>query len=251
MGWSTAPVSRRFIKYTPPDRGSERRERIRFEHWIKKTSPRSRAPRVVSLLSSATEIAVALGQGDRLVGRSHECDYPAWVRDLPSCSAPVIDIAAKGRIIDASVKDLIAQALSVYCVDGEIPRDLRPDVILTQTQCEVCAVTPRDVVAAVESSTGVDADIVSLRPNGLADVWKDIGLVARALGVPEAGVRPIADLNARMDAIASRTAAAERCRRVACIEWIGPIMAAGNWMPELVMMAGGENLFGVAGRHSP
>ena len=208
-------------------------------------------PRVVSLLSSATEITVALGQGEALVGRSHECDYPSWVMDLPPCSEPVIDVAAKSRLIDASVKELIAQALSVYRVDGDKLRDLRPDVILTQTQCEVCAVTPRDVAAAVESMTGVDARIVSLRPDALADVWADIDRVAEALGVPDAGGRLIADLKARMASVATRAAGAGRRPRVACIEWIDPLMAAGNWMPELVDMAGGENLLGAAGEHSP
>jgi iron complex transport system substrate-binding protein len=209
------------------------------------------APRVVSLLSSATEIAAALGAGDRLVGRSHECDYPPWVQALPACSAPVIDTAAPSRLIDASVKDLVARALSVYRVDGEALRALHPDIILTQTQCEVCAVSPRDIEAAVGELTGVAAEIVSLQPDRLADVWADIRRVAAALGLAEAGERLVGELEARMGAVAAEAAAAPDRPRTACIEWIDPLMAAGNWMPELVAMAGGENVFGAAGRHSP
>ncbi|MCP4329866.1 MAG: cobalamin-binding protein [Alphaproteobacteria bacterium] len=209
-------------------------------------------PRVVSLLSSATEIAAALGLGPaELVGRSHECDHPDWVRDLPACSAPIIDTEADSRTIDRSVRQLVAQALSVYRVDGAALKALRADVILTQTQCEVCAVTPEDVAAAVGGLTGIDAEIVSLQPDCLDDVWADIGRVAMAVGRLKEGRDLVAKLRARMDAVARSAGRLARRPRIACVEWIDPLMAAGNWMPELVASAGGENMFGAAGRHSP
>ena len=208
-------------------------------------------PRVASLLASATEIVAALDGRDLLVARSHECDFPPEILSLPVVTAPKLDTARPSRAIDREVKALLEQALAIYRVDGERLRELAPDVIVTQTQCEVCAVTPADVEAALASWTGARPRIVSLAPNALADIFDDIRRVAVALERPERGKTLETELRARMDAIA-RTAAGLGARpRVACIEWIDPLMAAGNWVPELVAMAGGENLFGAAGRHSP
>jgi len=207
--------------------------------------------RVVSLIASATEIVAALGFQRRLVGRSHECDYPTSVSSLPVCTEPKLRIEAPSREIDRQVKDLLAQALSVYRVDADALKRLRPDVIITQTQCEVCAVSLRDVEQAVWDWLDSRARIVSLEPNTLADVWADIGRVATALGAPEQGKQLVAGLQARIDAIAERARSIESRPTVACIDWIDPLMSAGNWMPELVEMAGGVNLFGEVGRHSP
>jgi len=208
-------------------------------------------PRAVSLLSSATEITAALGRGDCLVGRSHECDFPDWVASLPACSTSKLNVDAPSGAIDRSVKDLIANALSVYRVDGTKLRELRPDVILTQTRCEVCAVTPRDVAEAVADLTGVSPSIVSLRPSALDDLWRDIRRVGDALDAVDQADRLVSQLQARIAAIEARAAEIEARPAVACIEWIDPLMAAGNWMPELVAKAGGQNLFGEAGSHSP
>ncbi|HSC77840.1 MAG TPA: cobalamin-binding protein [Candidatus Acidoferrales bacterium] len=207
--------------------------------------------RIVSLIASSTEIVCALGLEDQLVGRSHECDFPPGVERLPVCTRPKFNTAGTSYEIDQRVKAVLEQALSVYLVDPEMLRKLQPTHILTQTQCEVCAVSLKDVQQAVEQLAECRAAIVSLEPNALADVWADIQRVADALGVPERGRRLIQELQGRMARIAQTTKQAAARPRAACIEWIEPLMASGNWMPELVEMAGGVNLFGEAGKHSP
>lgn len=207
--------------------------------------------RIVSLLPSATEIVCALGYGDLLVGRSHECDHPASVIDLPVCSRPRMRIDVSSAEIDRSVKSIVSQGLSIYAIDEETLCTLAPDFIITQTQCEVCAVSERDVEKAVSEWMDGQCVIVSLNPNRLEDVWADIIRVATALGNRRNGEDVVAALSERLEAIRSRVAARAHTPRVAVIEWIEPLMAAGNWMPELVEMAGGENLFGEAGKHSP
>ncbi len=207
--------------------------------------------RVVSLIASATEMVCALGCGDRLVGRSHECDYPPWVQKLPRCTAPKFDPDGTSYEIDQRVKALVQESLSVYRVDGERLRELEPDVIVTQSQCEVCAVSLRDVERAVCSWLRSCPQLVSLEPNRLADVWSDIERVAHALGVADRGQDLVDQLQARVEAIAGRARSLTERPRVACVEWLDPLMAAGNWMPELVERAGGVNLFGEAGKHAP
>jgi iron complex transport system substrate-binding protein len=208
-------------------------------------------PRIVSLIASATEIVCALGCEDQLVGRSHECDYPPTVRRLPVCTGPRFDVHGSSADIDRRVKDVLRDALSVYRVDVDRLKELRPDVIVTQSQCEVCAVSLRDVEQAVCGWSDARPRVVSLEPNALADLWKDIGLVAEALGVAERGAELNARLQRRIDDIAERTAGLAARPTVACVEWIDPLMASGNWMPELVALAGGVNLFGEAGKHAP
>jgi iron complex transport system substrate-binding protein len=207
-------------------------------------------PRIVSLIASATEIVCALGFEDQLVGRSHECDFPESIKRLPACTEPKFDIHASSAAIDASVKSLLREALSVYRVGAEKLRELRPDVIVTQSQCEVCAVSLRDVEQAVCSWMDSKPRLVSLAPNGLDDVWQSIRQVAEALGVPERGTALVARLQKRMAEVRDRAESLPR-PTVACLEWIEPLMASGNWMPTLVEMAGGVNLFGEADKHAP
>jgi iron complex transport system substrate-binding protein len=207
--------------------------------------------RIISLIASSTEIVCALGMEEFLVGRSHECDYPASVERLPVCTAPKFLVAATSAEIDRQVKEILEQALSVYRVDAGLLASLQPTHIVTQTQCEVCAVSLRDVEEAVGTFVGSRPEIVALQPNALTDVWADIHRVATALGISGRGDELVARLQARMLAIEEKVRALPRRRTVACIEWIDPLMASGNWMPELVRMAGGLNLFGEAGRHSP
>ncbi len=205
-------------------------------------------PRIVTLIASATEIVCALGFEDQIVGRSHECDYPESVKRLPVCTEPKFDPDGTSYEIDQRVKAIVQEGLSVYRVDGEKLRELEPDVIVTQSHCEVCAVSLRDVERAVCAWLRGCPQLVSLAPNALADVWTSIEQVADALKVPERGAEVIRRLQARMRAIARRTRDFDHRPTVACIEWIDPLMAAGNWMPEMVEMAGGVNVFGVAGR---
>lgn len=208
-------------------------------------------PRIVSLLPSATEIVAALGFAPNLVGRSHECDHPGGVEDLPVLTASKVQLSGSSRDIDDGVRAVVENGLAVYRVDAERLKTLQPDVIVTQDQCDVCAVSLKDVEAAVCDWTGLAPTVVSLIPTDLDGVWEDMRRVAAALGVPAVGERLIAALKVRMHAIAERAAALPDRPTVATIEWIDPLMAGGNWMPELVEMAGGRNLFGEAGAHSP
>jgi iron complex transport system substrate-binding protein len=205
--------------------------------------------RIVSLIASATEIVCALGARDRLAGRSHECDYPADVLQLPALTEPKFKVEGSSAEIDARVRAIVRDGLSVYRVDGEVLKARNPDIIVTQDHCEVCAVSLSDVQAATCRWTGRPVDIVSLKPDSMADVYADVARVARALGVPEAGDRLTAGMQARLEAVRAQVAGCGR-PRVAFIEWVEPLMAGGNWMPELIDVAGGHNLFGEAGKHS-
>ena len=212
-------------------------------------------PRVITMLPSATEIVCALGYRDAIVARSHECDYPKSIKQLPACTTSKIDTTKLSNEIDNQVKFIVEQGLSVYRVDGDLLRKLNPDVIVTQTQCEVCAASPKDLEEALSDWTGGRPKIVSLEPNGLTDVWTDIQNVANAIGEQQRGKELLEGLSNRLCLIEEKASkfldtAIDR-PRVACIEWIDPLMAAGNWIPELVEMSGGENIFGAAGQHSP
>jgi iron complex transport system substrate-binding protein len=208
--------------------------------------------RIVSLLPSATEIVCALGFEDQLVGRSHECDYPPAVVRLPPLTSPKFNPKGSSAEVDDRVRKILADALSVYRVDAEKLRGLAPGVIVTQSQCDVCAVSLREVeVAVTQWVGGPPPKIVSLAPFGLSDVFADIERVAAALDAPDRGTQLVRRLRQRMAAIEDRARQAPARPGVACIEWIEPLMAAGNWMPDLVAMAGGRNLFGTAGEHSP
>jgi iron complex transport system substrate-binding protein len=208
-------------------------------------------PRIVSLIASATEIVCALGCEDKLVGRSHECDFPKSVKKLPICTEPKFDVIGSSCAIDQRVKGLLQEGLSVYRVHADKLKALRPDVIITQSQCEVCAVSLRDVEEAVDSILEARPRIVNLAPNALADVWTDIQTVANGLDVPKRGESLLGRLHKRLDRIVDKARSVETKPAVGCIEWIDPLMASGNWMPELVELAGGVNLFGKAGQPVP
>jgi iron complex transport system substrate-binding protein len=217
--------------------------------------------RIVSLLASATEMTAALGCLDQLVGRSHECDYPPQVKALPVVSTVQINIDTSSAEIDAQIKQLAQQrqapqdaafkALSIYSIDVEQLQALRPDVIFTQTQCEVCAVSERDVMEAVQHLTGLSPRIISLAPHRLSDVWEDILRVGQALGRRDQAEALVQGYQQRLAHLHRVTANLGQKPRVTILEWLDPLMAAGNWTPELVAYAGGENVFGEIGQHSP
>lgn len=206
--------------------------------------------RIVSLIPSATEIVCALGFEKNLMGRSHECDFPESVKGLPICTEPSFNPVGTSREIDERVKDRLRKALSIYKVLDEL-KNLAPDFIVTQTQCEVCAVSLKEVENSLQSWIGNKPQVVPLSPNSLADIWLDMGRVANAFGATDRGEKLIAGLKTRMEKIASIGGKIAKRPRVLCVEWIDPLMAAGNWIPELVTMVGGVCLFGKAGEHSP
>jgi iron complex transport system substrate-binding protein len=203
---------------------------------------------VVTLLPSATEIVCALGHEASLVGRSHECDFPPSVKRLPVLTSARLPHGSSGEI-DRAVKALLEKALSVYDVDADRLAALKPDVVVTQSMCEVCAVSEEDVVHALGQLSGVAPRIVSLAPQRLDDIWQDLSRVADALGATEKAATLVKELRARIDNVVARVGTRPR-PRVACIEWLDPPMGAGNWVPELVALAGGENLFGEVGAHA-
>jgi len=212
-------------------------------------------PRIVSLIASSTEIVHALGLGEYMVGRSHECDFPQSIRSLPICTSPKFQVDGSSYEIDQRVKAILQESLSVYKVDADILERLQPSHIITQAQCEVCAVSLRDVEAALCQMVSSQPQIVSLEPNSMADFYNDIEKIGKALHVEERAQQLIKTCQSRVDAIEAKAneALAKGMNKVsvAVIEWIEPLMAAGNWMPELVELAGATNLFGQAGKHSP
>lgn len=212
----------------------------------------SRAPRIVSLLPSATEIVCALGAGEDLVGISHECDFPESIRGRPVLTRSRIDPRGSSRAIDTAVRAVIHDALSIYAVDGEQLGALAPDVIVTQDLCEVCAVSLEDVQAAVARlAHRSEVRIVSLRPTRLGDVLEDVERVAVGIGRDEEGAFVRAALEARIDAIAGRVAQHAVRPRVVSLEWIDPLMLGGTWMPELITLAGGVAVGATAGAPAP
>src|ERR1700741_3227134 len=164
-------------------------------------------PRIISLIASATEIVCALGFESQMVGRSHECDFPASVKRLPVCTSPKFEVEGLSYEIDERVKAILQEALSVYRVDADLLESLRPTHIVTQSQCEVCAVSLKDVEQAVCEMVSTRPHIVSLEPNALADVWADIRRVADAFDAPDRGHQLIAELQRRMDEIDARARA--------------------------------------------
>lgn len=203
--------------------------------------------RIVSLLPSATEIAVALGLQESLVGRSHECDFPPAVKALPVCTSTKLEKGLSSQAIEDRVKAIVEQGLSVYDVDAPLLKSLGPDVILTQAQCAVCAVTPADLEEALATWIGAPPVLVSLAPDDLADVFGDLARVAGAAGVPGRAAEAAARMRAGFGALPA--APAIRPTMLA-VEWIAPLMVAGNWVPELIRAAGAEPLLAAPGVHS-
>lgn len=206
--------------------------------------------RVLSLLSSTTEIIYALGCGDRLVGRSHECDYPEEVSELPICTIPKFNVDGTSREVDDEVKSLVQSALSIYYINEKLLKELKPDIIFTQSQCEVCAVSVSDVENALKNITGLSSRVISVEPNSVEDIVNDILTIAEILNVRKKGKELVELIKAKIDST-EKIVYQKSSPSVAAIEWIDPLMAAGNWVPQLIRVAGGKNLFGEAGKHSP
>jgi iron complex transport system substrate-binding protein len=210
-------------------------------------------PRIVSLLASGTEMVCGLGLRAALVGISHECDYPPDVLALPRVTRTRVDPAADAAAIDRQVRRIVEEGGPLYEVDAAAIRSLRPSLIVTQTQCNVCAVTPEDVRRAFGDALSLDGvTMVSLNPVRLNDIFEDIRRLGAAAGVAERADRYVASLSARIDRVSSgwRDLPLERRPRVCVLEWTDPLMPAGNWIPEVVSLAGGRPLLAAAGEHS-
>ena len=207
------------------------------------------AMRIVSLLPSATEIICALGLEDRLVGVTHECDYPASVRKLPKVTHTLIPTDATSAEIDALVRDRLGAQSALYTLDMATLERLRPDLIVTQALCDVCAVAEDEVRnAACMLPTG--PAVLNLEPETLDEVIACIRQVADAAGESRRADAVIHGLRARVDAVRSRNRSLERRPRVALLEWVDPPFSAGHWNPELVRLAGGEDGLGRPGEKS-
>ena len=210
----------------------------------------SQPERIISLLPSSTEIVCALGLRDQLVGVSHECDYPSDVVGLPILTEPKLDPRGTSAAIDARVREIVQEGLSVYRIKTDILQELKPDLIVTQDQCEVCAVSLPEVEKAVQSFLTPEAKVVSLSPQRLGDIWHDIQRVAQALGQNSLAQELFRELKKRVWKVEQKTRHFPR-PRVACLEWLDPLMAGGNWIPEMVEIAGGSYALASAGDLSP
>ncbi|ANV85989.1 cobalamin-binding protein [Picosynechococcus sp. PCC 7117] len=205
--------------------------------------------RIVSLLPSATEILDCLGLTPDVVGRSHECDYPPEIGDRPVCTAARLDSECPSGEIDQEVLALLQGALGIYEVKLDVLQALQPTHIVTQDQCDVCAVTLADVQKAIAQLSDHPPQLISLQPNTLADVYQDIRRVAQQFNRDPQPV--LQDLQQRVQACQKRGKTLAKRPRVAAIEWIDPLMGGGNWLPELIELAGGDNILGKPGKHSP
>ncbi len=203
--------------------------------------------RVVSLLASATEIVCALGAGEMLVGRSHECDNPDWVRRLPPCSSPAFDVSVSSREIDTEVRRRLRSGKPLYHVDGELIRELRPDLLITQAHCEVCAVTPGDVERS--GACALTARQIALSASSLDEIFQSVRHISQALSLEPQGDALVRREQERIAAVRQRVKAFRR-PSVVMLEWTDPLFAMGNWGPELVEIANGELLLGKKGEYS-
>jgi iron complex transport system substrate-binding protein len=206
-------------------------------------------PRIVSLLASATEIVCALGLRDHLVGISHECDYPPEALDRPRVSRPRFDPAGlRSREIDRAVREALAEHGSVYVVDAERLGALRPDLVLTQAVCEVCAVPTASTEAAVATLPDPPR-VVSLDAHDLEGIFRTVLELGEAAGARERAEAYVAGLRARVEAVRHRVEGLPR-PRVLALEWLDPPFVPGHWVPEMVEIAGGTILYGEPGRRS-
>ncbi len=206
--------------------------------------------RIVSLLPSCTEIICKLGYRKHLVGISHECDYPNSISGLPVLTKARLSPEGTSIEINQSVTDLLQRGLSVYDVDASLLKSLSPEIIVTQAQCEVCAVSLEQVQEIVSNWTLNQTEIISLEPNTLNEVWLGIDIIAKTMDAPESSSILKSEINERFKLLKDKLKGTEQKPTVLCIEWIEPIMVAANWVPELVGLAGGRNVMSVSGADS-
>jgi iron complex transport system substrate-binding protein len=204
--------------------------------------------RIVSLVPSATETLFALGLGPDVIAVTHECDYPAAARELPKITRDVLPSGLSAGEIDAAVKERTLAGLSIYELDADLLRDLRPDLIVTQELCSVCAVSYDDVLAAAEEIE-THPRVISLDPHTVGEVLSDVRTLAQATDRKDEAVELVRNASARIDKVRLAVRGSRR-PRVAALEWLDPPFAAGHWTPQLIEYAGGEDVLGFAGEKS-
>jgi iron complex transport system substrate-binding protein len=205
--------------------------------------------RIVSLLPSATEILYALGAGDQVVGITHECDFPPEAAKKPALIRPRVDPTAAPAEIDRQVSALVARGESIYAVDADLLASLAPDLIVTQDLCHVCAASPDDLATALTRFSRPPR-VLTLTPRSLDDVWQDIIRAGEATNTRPRAEALAAELKARVQAVASTSTQPAVRPRVVCLEWLDPFYVGGHWVPEMVTIAGGEDVLGRAGQPS-
>jgi iron complex transport system substrate-binding protein len=205
--------------------------------------------RIASLVPSATEMLFALGLGESVVGVTHECDFPAGAGELPHLTATVLPEGLSAGEIDAAVKQVVGEGRALYSLDEERLAALAPDLIVTQAVCEVCAVSYEDVVQVASRLPGPPR-VLQQDPSSLGEVLEDVGRLGDAAGIAGRGRELRAELEARLVAVREAVAGADRLRVVA-LEWLDPPFVGGHWIPEMVEIAGGEDVAGAAGAKSP
>jgi iron complex transport system substrate-binding protein len=205
--------------------------------------------RIASLVPSSTEMLFALGLGGSVVGVTHECDYPAAASELPHLTATVLPEGLSAGEIDAAVKSIVGEGKALYSLDEAALEKLEPDLIVTQAVCDVCAVSFEDVVEVAARLPGPPR-VVQQDPSSLPEVLDDITRLGEAAGIPARAAALRAELEARLEAVAATVGGAER-KRVIALEWLDPPFVGGHWMPEMIAIAGGEDVAGPSGAKSP
>jgi len=205
--------------------------------------------KIVSLIPSATEIISALNLCDNLVGVSHECDYPKEILKLPKLTSSRIKTEQLSLKIDNDIKKILEKSLSVYEVKSDLLKKLDPDVIITQSQCSVCAVSLKEVEKCLRKFINKKPLLIDLKPNTFEEVLKDINLVGKKLNKNEESKFLVKNIKNEINKIKVKTSNS-KIKNVLCIEWIEPIMTAGNWIPQLVKFAGGKSVLAKSGKNS-
>jgi iron complex transport system substrate-binding protein len=205
--------------------------------------------RIASLVPSATEMLFALGLGGDVVGVTHECDFPAATAKLPQLTATVLPVGLDAGEIDAAVKEVVGDGRALYTLDEKRLTELEPDLIVTQAVCEVCAVSYDDVVA-VAARLPSRPQVLQQDPSTLGEVLDDVIQLGVAAGIEEKAASVRRELEARLEAVRAAVADAPR-PRVLALEWLDPPFLGGHWVPEMIALAGGEDVIGRAGEKSP
>jgi iron complex transport system substrate-binding protein len=204
--------------------------------------------RIVSLVPSATEMLFSLGLGSDLIAVTHECDYPPAARELPKITRDVLPAGLSAAEIDAAVSERTLAGESIYELDTEALQDLRPDLVVTQALCSVCAVSYDDV-RAIAQEIDPQPQVISLDPHTVGEVLGDARTLAQATNRKDAAVELVRDMATRIDRVRLAVRGARR-PRVAALEWLDPPFAAGHWTPQLIEYAGGQDALGFAGEPS-